>query len=262
MQRGVLPGDRRAGLDLRPADLGIVATAVAALGHEIVDPALAVLVAGEPVLDRRVLDLGVLHGDQFDHGRVQLVLVARGCSAAFEIAHIRAFVGDQQRALELAGLGLVDAEIGRKLHRAANALGDVAERAVGEDRRVQRRIEVVRHRHDRAEVLLDQIGVLADRFRDRAEDDAHLVELGAERRRDRHRVDHRVHGDARLRLDASQQLALLQRHAQLLVHFEQRRIDLIERLRPVGALGRRVIVHVLEVDLGVVHLRPDRLCPW
>ena len=125
-----------------------IATAVAALGHKIVDPALAVLVAGEPVLDRRVLDLGILHRDQFDHCSVQLVLIARGCGAAFEVAHIRAFIGDQQRALKLAGLGLVDAEIGRKLHRAAHALGDVAERPIGEDRRVQRRIEVVRHRHD------------------------------------------------------------------------------------------------------------------
>src|SRR5690606_28558207 len=46
---GILPGDRRAGLHLRPADLGIAAAAIAALGDEIVNPALAVLVARIPV---------------------------------------------------------------------------------------------------------------------------------------------------------------------------------------------------------------------
>src|SRR3954471_18883991 len=51
----VLPGDRRAGLHLRPGDLRVGAVALAALGHEVVDPPLAVLVAGVPVLDRRVL---------------------------------------------------------------------------------------------------------------------------------------------------------------------------------------------------------------
>src|SRR5205807_482742 len=40
---GILPGDRRAGLDLRPGDLGIRAQALAALGNEVVDAALAFL---------------------------------------------------------------------------------------------------------------------------------------------------------------------------------------------------------------------------
>src|SRR3712207_5329026 len=54
---GILPGDRRAGLDLGPADLGPAAAAGAALGDEVVDAALPFLVAGVPVLDGRVLDL-------------------------------------------------------------------------------------------------------------------------------------------------------------------------------------------------------------
>ena len=59
--------------------------AVAALGDEIVDAALALLVAGVPVLHRRVLDLGVVERDQLDHGGVQLVLVAHRRGAAFEV---------------------------------------------------------------------------------------------------------------------------------------------------------------------------------
>src|SRR3546814_15580762 len=60
----VLPGDGRAGLHLGPRNLGVAAAAGAALGDEVVDAALAVLVAGVPVLHRGVLDLGVVEGDR------------------------------------------------------------------------------------------------------------------------------------------------------------------------------------------------------
>ena len=139
----ILPGDRRAGLDLRPGNLRALAAAVAALGDEVVDAALALGVAGIPVLHRRILDLGVVERDQLDHRGVKLVLVAHRRGAAFEVAHVGALVGDDQRALELAGVLLVDAEIGRQLHRAAHARRHVDERAVGEHRRVERGEEVV-----------------------------------------------------------------------------------------------------------------------
>src|SRR6185437_5857153 len=48
----IFPGDGRAGLDLGPGDLRIAAAAIAALGDEIVDPALAFGIAGVPVLYR------------------------------------------------------------------------------------------------------------------------------------------------------------------------------------------------------------------
>ena len=72
-----------------------------ALGDEVVDPALAVLVAGVPVLDGRVLDLRVVERDQLDDRRVELVLVAHGRGAAFQVAHIGALVGDDQGPLKL-----------------------------------------------------------------------------------------------------------------------------------------------------------------
>src|SRR3982751_6644500 len=62
--------------------------------------------------------------------------------AAFEIGDVSPLLGDDQRALELAGVLLVHAEIGRQLHRAAHALGHEDERAVGEDSRIQRGIEI------------------------------------------------------------------------------------------------------------------------
>src|ERR1700712_4150902 len=100
----IFPGDRRPGLDLGPGDFRIPAAAVATLGDEVVDAADAFGIAGVPVLYRRILDLGVVVGDEFDYGGVQLVLVALRRGAAFEVADVSALVGDDQRALELSGV--------------------------------------------------------------------------------------------------------------------------------------------------------------
>ena len=148
----------------------------------------------------------------------------------------------------------VDAEIGRELHRAAHALRHVDKRAVGEHRRIQRGEEIVGHRHDRAEIFPHQLGIVADRFRDRAEDHARFGQLRLEGRRDRNGVEHRIDRDA------GQQLLLGQRNAELLVGLEQLRIDLIEALRALRLrLRRRVIIGVLIVDRRIMHARPFRL---
>src|SRR5262249_37484683 len=84
----VRPGDRRAGLDLRPRDLRAPAEAAPALGDEVVDAALAVLVARVPVLHGRVLDLGVVERDQLDDRGVELVLVALRRGAALQVADV------------------------------------------------------------------------------------------------------------------------------------------------------------------------------
>src|SRR5947199_389469 len=107
----VLPGDRGTGLDLRPGDLRVRAERLPALGDEVVDAALPVLVPGIPVLDRGVLDLRVVKGDQLDDRGVELVRVSDRGRAAFEIADVGAFVRDDEGALELAGVLRVDPEV-------------------------------------------------------------------------------------------------------------------------------------------------------
>src|SRR5262245_32169532 len=104
----ILPGAGRTGLDLGPGDLEGAAAAVATLGDEIVDAALAFRIARIPVLYRRILDLGIVESHELDDGRVQLVLIALRRGAALEVAYVGALVGDDQRALELAGVALVD----------------------------------------------------------------------------------------------------------------------------------------------------------
>ena len=251
----VLPGDRRAGLDLGPRDLRVGAAAVAALGDEVVDAALALVVSGVPVLDRRVLDLGVVERDELDHGGMELVVVALRGGAALEIRDVRALVGDDQRALELPRVALVDAEIGRQLHRAAHARRDIDERAVGEDGGVQGREEVVGHGHDRAEILPHEVRVFADGLGDRHEDHAGLRQLSLERGGHRDRVEHRVDGDPTLGGDALQHFDLAQGNSELLVGLQDLGVDLVEGHRR-RALGRRIVVDVLVIDLVIRDPRP------
>ena len=47
----IFPRYGRAGLDLSPADFGIIAAAIRTFCHEVINPALAVLIARPPVLD-------------------------------------------------------------------------------------------------------------------------------------------------------------------------------------------------------------------
>src|SRR5437879_7386686 len=78
----ILPGDGGSRLDLGPGNLGVVAAAVATLGDEIVDAALALGVAGVPVLYGRIFDLGIIERDKLDHGGMQLVFIALRRGAA------------------------------------------------------------------------------------------------------------------------------------------------------------------------------------
>ena len=74
---------------------------------------------------------------------MKLVFIALRCRAAFHITHIRTFVGHDQGAFKLARVGRVDAEISREFQRTAHTFWDVTERAVAEDRRVERGKKVV-----------------------------------------------------------------------------------------------------------------------
>src|SRR6516164_2395064 len=69
----ILPGDRRARLHLRPRNFRSFAEALASLRDEIIDTAFPFRVAGIPVLDGRILDLGIIMSHQLYDGRMQLV---------------------------------------------------------------------------------------------------------------------------------------------------------------------------------------------
>ena len=196
---------------------------------------------------------------------MQLVLVARRRSAAFEVAYIGALVGDDQCALELAGIALIYPEISRELHRAAHARRHIDEGAVREHRRVERGEEIVGHRHHGAEIFLHQIGMLLQRLGNGHEEHAGLGELRLKGGRDRDRIEHRVDCDPAIAtlplgpLDAEQSLALAQRNAELVIRRENFGIDLVERFRSVLFLRRGIVVEILVVDRTIAHARPAGL---
>src|SRR5215213_4161965 len=251
----IFPGDGGAGLDLGPGNLGVAAAAVAALGHKIVNTTPTLLVAGIPVLHRRVFDLGVFQSDQFNDRGMKLVFVAHGGSAAFEIAHIGALIGDDQSALELAGLLLVYAEIGGKLHRATGVLRHIDERAVGEDRGIERGIKIVALRYHAAEIFADKLWMLANSLGHGAKDHPGTRKLFLEGGDDGHRIEHRIDSDPGA-FDAGQHFALAQRNTEFLIGAQQLGIDLIEALRRRMALWRGIVIEILEIDFRVGDARP------
>ena len=109
----IFPGDRRAGLYLGPRYLGVFPQTLTPLGDKIVDPTLAVLVAGIPVLDRRVLDLRVIESDQLHHRGMQLIDVSHRRGASLQVTHVAALIGNDQCALKLARFSGIDAKVSR-----------------------------------------------------------------------------------------------------------------------------------------------------
>ena len=236
-----------------------VAPAVAALGDEVVDAAHAVFISGIPVLHRGILDFRVFHGDEFHYGGMQLVFIPHGGGAAFQVADETALVRDDEGAFELAGLRLVDAEIGGQFHGAAHALGDVHEGAIAEHRRVQGGEIVVRVGHHGTQVFLYQLRVFMHGFRYGTENHPHVRQLLAEGGGHGDAVEYRVHRHA------GQGFLLLQGNTQFLISGQQFRVHLIKALGTVTSLfwGGKV-GNSLEIDgiiaqmgpIGFFHLQP------
>src|ERR1039457_4779508 len=179
------------------------------------------------------------------------MLVPHGRRAAFQVAYRGPFIRHNQRALELPGVRRIDAEIRGQLHRATHPFRDEAERPIAKYRGVQSRKVVVRVRHNRPEILLHQIRMLANRVAERAEDNPLLGQLLLERRPHRDAIKHRVHGHP------GQTFPLLQWNPELLISLQQLRINLVQAPRAIALLLRRGIIHrALVVDRRVMHMRP------
>ena len=231
--RRVLHGDLRADVAVDPLHGGALGGG-GPLGDEVVDVV-------RPVLDRRVANARVLLHDDLDDGRVQRVGLVDRRRAALDVVHVAALVGDDQRALELAHVLGVDAEVGLQRDLDVHARRHVDERAARPHRRVQRGELVVAGRDDGAEVLLEELGVLLQRGVGVHEDDALALELFVDLV-----VDHLglvLRGDAR-----DEALALSLGDAELLVGV----LDVVGQVFPgLGLLLGRAheVLDVVEVDL-------------
>ena len=177
-------------------------------------------------------------------GRLEL-----GGRAAFHVGDFRAFVGDDERALELTEVLGVDAEVGLQGLGHLHALGDVDERAAGEDRGVEGREFVVADGDDLAEPLAEDLRVVAQAFGRSAEDDTEFLELFLHAGVDRFGVE--------LGFDAGEELTFRLRDAEAfegLLHVVR---DFFPRADGLLALGE-VVADVLELDVFEVGCGPMR----
>ena len=185
---------------------------------------------------------------------MQLVLIAHGRGAAFQVRDLGAVFTDHQRTLKLAGVSRVDAEVSRQLHRALDAFRYEDERAIGEHGRVQRSEIVIRYRHHGTQVLLNEIRVIANSLGNGAENHARFRQLFFEGRRNRDGVEYRIDGNP------CQGGTLVQRNTQFFVGFQQLGVDFIQALGAIfWALGRTKIGDLLVIDGRIVQVCPGRL---
>ena len=182
---------------------------------------------------------------------MKLVFVAHGGGAAFQVAYVAAFVGDDEGPLELARVSGVDPEIGGKLYGAPDALGYVTEGTIAENRGVKGGVEVVCVRDYGSQVFLNQVGVILHGLREGAEDDAHFCEAFLMGSSYGHAVEDGVDGDT------CEPLLFLQWDAELFVGLEDFGVYFVKGL---GALlGGGVVDDVLVVDGRVVDVLPGGL---
>ena len=108
---------------------------------------------------------------------MQGVGLVHGGGAALNVVNVRALVSDDQGALELAHVLGVNTEVGLQRNLNVNSRGNVHEGTTGPHCGVQRGELVVTNRDDGAEVLLEQLGVLAQTGVGVDEDHALLLQV-------------------------------------------------------------------------------------
>ena len=121
IDRRILHRQPRADVAIDPLHLRLL-VGYRALGDQIED------IVG-PVLDRGIAALAVLLDDDFDHRRMQRVGGIHRRGTALDIMHLRAFLDDNQRALELAHVLSVDPEVRLERNIDLDARRNVHERA-------------------------------------------------------------------------------------------------------------------------------------
>src|SRR6266404_6977269 len=98
------------------------------------------------------------------------MFIAHRSRASFQVADRTTLFSDDKRALELAGIGRIDTKVSRQLHGAPHAFRNEAEGTVAEHGRVQGGEKVVAIRHDHAEILFDEFGMVFDGFAEGTKD--------------------------------------------------------------------------------------------
>ena len=234
--RGIFPGNGRTGFHLCPGQFAVYALAVPALRYKVIDAALTFGISRIPVLNGTVFHFGTVVYHNLHNSGVQLVFVTHRRRTSFQIGNIRIIIGYNQRSFKLPGIAGIDTEVSGQLHRAAYPFRYIDERTVGEYRGIQRRKEVITIPHDRAQILLHQIGMLAYSLAERTENNSLFHKRLLESRLYRHRVHYGIHRHT------AQRHLFFQRNAQFIKGLDQLRVYLVHAFRAVLLLGRIGVV--------------------
>ena len=205
------------------------------LGHQIEN------IVG-PVLDGRVPAPSVLLHHHLDHGGVKTLGGVHRSRTTLDIMHLCAFIHNDKRSLELPHTLFVDSEVGLKGEIDFDPRWDVDERTARPNRRVQRGKFIVLRGNHRCEVLLDQLGILANRGVCVGEDHAHLDEILLQR------TVH--HFTFKLSFHPRKVFAFRLRNAK----FVKGILDLLRHIFPRFALmiGRlQVVVDILKIEVDI-----------
>jgi len=97
-----------------------------------------------------------------------------GCGTAFNIMHRRAFIHNDQRALELPNVGGVQTEVSLKRQINFHVLRHIDERTTRPDSAVQGGKFIVFRWNDRTKIFTEQIRILLEAIFDRQENDTLL----------------------------------------------------------------------------------------
>ena len=185
---------------------------------------------------------------------MQLVFVALWRRTALQIADIAFIVGNNQCPFKLAGVSGVDAKIGGKFHRAANALGNINKRTVGKNCRIQAGKKIVGIGNNAAEVFFDQLRMFFDSLGNRTENNPLFGQPRPVGRGDRNAVKNGVH-----RNDPGQNFLLFERDSELFIGIQKLRINLVQTLGSIGLLfGGGIVKQILIIYLVIGKLGPSR----
>ena len=220
------------------------------LGHEIEYTSLTLGISRIPVLDGRILNLGILLYNNLHHCRMKLVFITHRSSTSLHVTHIRALIRHNQRPLELSCSCRIYTEITRQFHRAAHPFRNIHERTVTEHGRIERRIEVISHRHHRSQIFLHKVRMFTNGLRERAENYPFLCKRSTESRSHRYGIENRIYGHT------GQSRPLMKRNAQFVECLFQFRIYLLRTV--LISLGSRIIYYILKVNLRNIKMCPLR----
>ena len=150
---GIFHREPRADVTIDPFHFGVFLSETA-FGDEVEN-------IRRPVLHGDVLNLRALQRDQFHDSAMQCGSVKFRRRAALHVSHFRAFIGDDECALELAEIFGIDAEVRLQRMLHFHAGWHVNERAAAEHGGVQRAKFVVGDRDDFAEPFPENFRIMS-----------------------------------------------------------------------------------------------------